>query len=74
MPSSFITDKDRNKADNYSKLNRNSNPLTDDLYNRTPPIIYRVTDTFWLFISVNGGMVEYNIKKHGMNYLRRDIY
>jgi hypothetical protein len=56
-------------------LNRNDNQaVTNDIYNRTPPIMCLVTDTFWLFTSQNGGTVEYIQKKHGMNYLKRDIH
>jgi hypothetical protein len=46
-----ITDKDNHKIDTYAS------------YNRTPPILCLVTDTFWLFTSRNGGTVEYNTKE-----------
>jgi hypothetical protein len=46
-------------------LNRNDNWVVSgsESYNRTPPIMCLVTDTFWLFTSQNGGTVEYNTKK-----------
>jgi hypothetical protein len=60
----FITDKDGNKVDNYVFLNKNDNRvISNDSYNRTPPIMCLVTDTFWLFTSQNGGTVEYNTKE-----------
>jgi hypothetical protein len=61
----FITDKDGNKIDNYTFLNRNDNRVVSrsESYNRTPPIMRFVTDTFWLFTSHNGGSVEYNTKE-----------
>jgi hypothetical protein len=60
----FITDKDGHKVDNYAFLNRNDNQaITNDIYNRTHPIMCLVTDTFWLFTSHNGGTVEYNTKE-----------
>jgi hypothetical protein len=47
----FITDKDGNKVDNYTFLNRNDNRVvsSSESYNRTPPIMCLVNDTFWLF-------------------------
>jgi hypothetical protein len=60
----FITDKDNHKIDTYAILNRNDKiAMTNDSYNRTPPIVCLVTDTFWLFTSKNGGTVEYNTKE-----------
>jgi hypothetical protein len=61
----FITDKDGNKVNNYTFLNRNDNHVVSnsDTYNRTPPVMCLVTDTFWLFTSNNGGSVEYNTKE-----------
>jgi hypothetical protein len=60
----FITDKDGNKVDNYTYLNRNDNQVvSNESYNRTPPIMCLVTNTFWLFTSQNGGTVEYNTKE-----------
>jgi hypothetical protein len=45
-------------------LNRNNvTQTTAESYNRTPPILCLVTDTFWLFTSRNGGTVEYNTKE-----------
>jgi hypothetical protein len=65
ITNTFITDKDGNKVDNYTFLNRNNNQLVSgsESYNRTPPIISLVTDTFWLFTSNNRGSVEYNTKE-----------
>jgi hypothetical protein len=60
----FITDKDGHKIDTYAILNRNNNDaITPESYNRTPPIICLVSDSFWLFTSHNGGSVEYNTKE-----------
>jgi hypothetical protein len=60
----FITDKDGHKIDTYAILNRNSNEtITQESYNRTPPIVCLVSDSFWLFTSDNGGTVEYNTKE-----------
>jgi hypothetical protein len=60
----FITDKDNNKLDTYAILNRNDvTAITTASYNRTPPIICLVSDTFWLFTSKNGGTVEYNTRE-----------
>jgi hypothetical protein len=60
----FITDKDNNKLDTYAILNRNDvTAITTASYNRTPPIICLVSDTFWLFTSENGGTVEYNTRE-----------
>jgi hypothetical protein len=61
----FVTDKNGNKVDDYTFLNRNDNRVVSgsESYNRTPPIMCLVTDTFWLFTSYNGGKVEYNTKK-----------
>jgi hypothetical protein len=60
----FITDVNNNKIDTYAILNRNNNQtITPDSYNRTPPIMCLVTDTFWLFTSHNGGTCEYNTKE-----------
>jgi hypothetical protein len=61
----FITDKDGNKVDNYTFLNRNDNRVVSgsESYNRTPPIMCLITDTFWLFTLHNGGSVEYNTKE-----------
>jgi hypothetical protein len=43
----FITDKDGNKVDNYTFLNRNDNQIvSNDSYNRTPPIMCLVSDIF----------------------------
>jgi hypothetical protein len=59
-----ITDKENHKIDTYSILNRNNNQaITQDSYNRTPPILSLVSDSFWLFTSHNGGTVEYNTKE-----------
>jgi hypothetical protein len=71
----FITDKDGNKVDNYAFLNRNDNRVvSNDSYNRTPPIMCLVTDTFWLFTSQNGGLLNTTRKKLGMNCLIKDIH
>jgi hypothetical protein len=46
-------DKDGNKINNYTYLNRNDNWVVSGSksYYRTPPIMCFVTaDTFWLFI------------------------
>jgi hypothetical protein len=60
----FIQDGEGHKIDNYAILNRNNNTtITEASYNRTPPILCLVTDTFWLFTSRNGGTVEYNTKE-----------
>jgi hypothetical protein len=60
----FITDKEGHKIDTYAILNRNDNTtITTDSYNRTPPILSLVSDSFWLFTSHNGGTVEYNTKE-----------
>jgi hypothetical protein len=60
----LITDKENHKIDTYSILNRNDNQaITQDSYNRTPPILSLVSDSFWLFTSHNGGTVEYNTKE-----------
>jgi putative SOS response-associated peptidase YedK len=60
----FIVDKHNNKIDTYSILNRNDNEsITSESYNRTPPILTKVTNTFWLFTSENGGSVKYNTKE-----------
>jgi hypothetical protein len=61
----FITDKDGNKVDNCTFLNRNDNRVVSgsESYSRTPPIMCFVTDTFWLFTLHNGGSVEYNTKE-----------
>jgi hypothetical protein len=61
----FVIDKDGNKVDNYTFLNRNDNRVVSgsESYNRTPPIMCLVADTFWLFTSVNDGIVEYNTKE-----------
>jgi hypothetical protein len=60
----FITDKDNNKLDTYTILNRNDvTTITTASYNRTPPIVCLVSDTFWLFTSENGGTVEYNTRE-----------
>jgi hypothetical protein len=60
----FITDANNNRIDTYHILNRNNNTvITDSSYNRTPPIICLVSDSFWLFTSHNGGSVEYNTKE-----------
>jgi hypothetical protein len=50
----FITDKDNHKIDTYAILNRNDKiAITNDSYNRTPPLVCLITDTFWLFTSAN---------------------
>jgi hypothetical protein len=60
----FISDKDNHKLDVYSNLNQNYNTtITTASYNRTPPVICLVSDTFWLFTSENGGSVEYNTRE-----------
>jgi hypothetical protein len=60
----FISDKDNHKLDTYAILNRNDvTDITTSSYNRTPPIICLVSDTFWLFTSENGGTVEYNTRE-----------
>jgi hypothetical protein len=70
----FITDKDGHKVENYTFLNRNDNQaVTNDIYNRIPPIVCLVTDTFWLFTSHNGGTVEYNTKEIWDELFKRDI-
>jgi hypothetical protein len=60
----IIVDAKNNKMENYVNLNRNDNSqFTDASYNRSPPILCLVTDTFWIFTSKNGGTVEYNTKE-----------
>jgi hypothetical protein len=60
----FITDKNNYELDVYAILNRNDNTtITTTSYNRTPPIVCLVLDTFWLFTSENGGTVEYNTRE-----------
>jgi hypothetical protein len=60
----FLTDVNNNKIDTYAILNRNNNTaINAESYNRAPPIMCLVTDTFWIFTSNNGGMVEYNTKE-----------
>jgi hypothetical protein len=60
----FIVNKNNNKIDTYSILNRNDNKaITPESYNKTPPILALITDTFGLFTSKNGGSVEYNTKE-----------
>jgi hypothetical protein len=59
----FISDINGNKIDNYAKLNRNNEAFTQEFYNRTPPVMCLVTDSFWLFTSHNGGQCEYNTKE-----------
>jgi hypothetical protein len=49
----FIIDKDGYKVDNYEFLNRNDNEvITNDIYNRTPPILCLVTDTFGCLLHI----------------------
>jgi hypothetical protein len=59
----FIQDAQNRSIDTYAILNRNDDAATEASYNRTPPIVSLVTDTFWLFTSHNGGTVEYNTKE-----------
>jgi nucleosome binding factor SPN SPT16 subunit len=60
----FVTDKENNKLDIYYFLNRNNDTTTNsDSYNKAPPVLCLVSDTFWLFSSKNGGSVEYNTKE-----------
>jgi hypothetical protein len=60
----FITDVNNHRIDNYANLNRNdTTEITDASYNRAPPILCLVNDTFWLFTSHNGGTAEYNTKE-----------
>jgi hypothetical protein len=60
----FIHDGRGHLLDTYYNLNRNNvTQTTAESYNRTPPILCLVTDTFWLFTSRNGGTVEYNTKE-----------
>jgi hypothetical protein len=59
----FISDGSNHKLDNYILFNRNDDDPTNNTYNKTPPIIRFITDTFWLFTSRNGGSVEYNTKE-----------
>jgi hypothetical protein len=57
----FVEDKDRNKYDNYYVLNRNNDTtITEASLNKAPPMIFLVSDTFWLFTSDKGGSVEYD--------------
>jgi hypothetical protein len=64
ISSKFIHDGAGHKIDCYYNLNRNdTTTVSSDSYNRTPPILCLVTDTFWLFTSRNGGTVEYNTKE-----------
>jgi hypothetical protein len=59
----LISDKDGHKIDTYHKLTRNDNTENgSSVWNKTPPILCLVTDTFWLFTSKNVGTVEYNTK------------
>jgi hypothetical protein len=59
----FVTDTQGNKINTYYNLNRHNNTVENDAsYNRTPPTICLVSDTFWLFTSHNGGQVEYNTR------------
>jgi hypothetical protein len=62
LKGNFIT-VDGHKIDIYVLLNRNNESMTSELYNRTPPVICLVSDTFFLFSSQNGGSVEYNTKE-----------
>jgi hypothetical protein len=62
LKGSFIT-VDSHKMDIYGLLNRNNEIMTSELYNRTPPLICLVWDTFFLFSSQNRGSVEYNTKE-----------
>jgi hypothetical protein len=59
----FIRDSLNRSIDTYAILNRNDDAATEASYNRTPPLVCLVTDTFWLFTSHNGGTVEYNTKE-----------
>jgi hypothetical protein len=54
---------ENHKMDMYGLLNRNNETVTNEHYNRTPPLICLVSDTFFLFLSQNGGSVEYNTKE-----------
>jgi hypothetical protein len=71
----FVVDKDGNKVDNYTFLNRNDNRVvSNESYNRTPPIMCLVTDTFGYLLHI---MVEqWNItqKKLGKNCLKKEIH
>jgi hypothetical protein len=59
----FITDVNNHRIDNYAILNRNNDEvITEASYNRAPPILCLVNDTFWLFTSQNGGTAEYSTK------------
>jgi hypothetical protein len=59
----LINDKEGHTVDTYHILSRNDNTDTTSTYwNKTPPILCLVTNTFWLFTSKNGGSVEYNTK------------
>jgi hypothetical protein len=63
LSGTFATDNNNNRIDTYYNLNRHNNIVENDAtYNRTPPIICLVSDTFWLFTSHNGGQVEYNTR------------
>jgi hypothetical protein len=59
----FIRDKNGQTIDTYALLNRHDDAVNEASYNRTPPIVALVSDTFWLFTSHNGGVVEYNTKE-----------
>jgi hypothetical protein len=67
----FISDGEGHKLDNYFLFNRNDDEPTNDTYNRAPPIVCLITDTFWLFTSRNGGTVEYNTKETWNELLSR---
>jgi hypothetical protein len=62
LKGNFIT-VDNQNVDLYGMLNRNNVSLSNELYNRTPPLICLVSDTFFLFSSQNGGSVEYNTRE-----------
>jgi hypothetical protein len=62
LKGNFVT-VDNHKMDMYGLLNRNNEAVTNEHYNRTPPLICLVSDTFFLFSSQNGSSVEYDTKE-----------
>jgi hypothetical protein len=63
LKGTFIRDGNNIVIDNYARLHRNNQVFVNEMYNRTPPIVCLVSDTFWLFTSNNGGTVEYNTRE-----------
>jgi hypothetical protein len=69
----FITDKDNNKLDTYAILNRNDvTSITTASYNRTPPIVCLVSDTFGYSRARMGELLNITQERPGMIYSQRD--